>query len=560
MRSVAIVGTGPTGLYTFAGLVAGPACRITLYEKGDTIGVGTPYSLESATKAMLANIASIEIPPLVTGYLDWMQAQPDAALERFGLARADLDERLFTPRLMLGSYFHAQFQQLIGLAQAAGHAVEVRTEVEVTDIVADTGGLRLVVDGVSSDEGVFDHVIVASGHSFGEDDPGSGRYFPNPWSGLIQTDIPAVRVGILGTSLSGIDAAMAVATQHGRFRRTGQGEDLTYERHDAPGDGNGLRITLMSRSGVLPEADFYCPIPYAPLQVMTDSALARALAGPQPLDAVFDLFRAEIAGADPDYAAQIGLKTLTADDFAQAYFADRMARDPFGWARENLREVEANKANKVTVGWRYAILRMHEQVEEVVASLPDTDRARFDAGLKRVFIDNYAAVPPESIRRLLALRDAGVLGVEGLGDDYDLQIGDLQAGDQQTVITLAQSNEDAAQTRQLHFDVFIDARGQRPMAAQDMPFAGLRRALLEAGQEVPDLDAGFALTGVPGFEGRLVLAALPYLMHDRPFVQGITASAEIGAAIAEALAEDLRAEAPRAARRKRRTDRWSWAA
>ncbi len=30
---------------------------------------------------------------------------------------------------------------------------------------------------------------------------------------------------------------------------------------------------------------------------------------------------------------------------------------------------------------------------------------------------------------------------------------------------------------------------------------------------------------------RIALAALPFLMHDRPFVQGIAVSAEIGAAI-----------------------------
>ena len=38
-------------------------------------------------------------------------------------------------------------------------------------------------------------------------------YFPSPWSGLIGAAIPAGAVGVLGTSLSGIDAAMAVAVQ-----------------------------------------------------------------------------------------------------------------------------------------------------------------------------------------------------------------------------------------------------------------------------------------------------------------------------------------------------------
>ena len=512
MLSVAIVGTGPTGLYTFAALTRslGP-CRITLYEKTDTIGVGTPYSLETATKAMLANIASIEIPPLQISYLDWMQAQPDEILHRYGLDRADLDKRLFTPRLMLGSYFNDQFHALIEAARATGHDVTVHTGTEVSDILATEDGLRVM----AGDNAVFDRVILASGHSF-DDDAQSGRFFPNPWSGLIQTDVPAVRVGVLGTSLSAIDAAMAVATQHGRFV-AGKGDDLRYDRTEA-----GLQITLMSRSGVLPEADFYCPIPYTPLEVMTEAALEAALGEPAPLDAVFDLFRAEIAVADPGYAKRIGLSRLTADDFAAAYFADRLARDPFRWARDNLAEVEANRRAKVTVGWRYAILRMHERVEAVLPQLPEADRARFDAGLKRVFIDNYAAVPPESIRRLLALRNAGVLSVAALGQDYDLEIG-------------RKGTEITAGTDQLYFDVFIDARGQKPMETKDLPFGSLRRAVRAAGHDVPLLDDGYALCDVPGYGKRLVLAALPYLMHDRPFVQGITASAEIGAAIAEGL-------------------------
>jgi len=144
-------------------------------------------------------------------------------------------------------------------------------------------------------------------------------------------------------------------------------------------------------------------------------------------------------------------------------------------------------------------------------------------------------VPPESIRRLLALRDAGVLRVEAVGQDYDLNIG-------------RKGTEITAGDKALRFDVFIDARGQKPMEAGDLPFASLRRAVVAAGQEVPELDDGYVLCDVPGYGGRLVLAALPYLMHDRPFVQGITASAEIGEAIAAGLEQ--------AAGRPKR--RWRW--
>ena len=44
-----------------------------------------------------------------------------------------------------------------------------------------------------------------------------------------------------------------------------------------------------------------------------------------PLDAAFELFRSELAAADPVYAAGIKLETLSADTFGEAYFAARDA-------------------------------------------------------------------------------------------------------------------------------------------------------------------------------------------------------------------------------------------
>ncbi|WP_235932091.1 hypothetical protein [Cereibacter sphaeroides] len=70
-------------------------------------------------------------------------------------------------------------------------------------------------------------MILATGHVFPDADEATRSYFPSPWSGLIQAEVPPVSVGIMGTSLSSIDAAMAVANQHGRFRR--HGEELTFE-------------------------------------------------------------------------------------------------------------------------------------------------------------------------------------------------------------------------------------------------------------------------------------------------------------------------------------------
>ncbi|MDH2329111.1 FAD/NAD(P)-binding protein [Cereibacter sp. SYSU M97828] len=510
---IAIIGMGPTGIYSFQKLITHPQpLTISIFEAGSQAGVGMPYSADTCRKSMLANIASIEIPELPQSYLGWMQTLPKAVLRGFGIDPEAMHDRLFTPRLLLGQYFRSQFIELLHVAEAGGHVVHIHEETEIVDVKPAADGVR-VADSVADRDEVFDRVILTTGHVWPDEAENTDTYYPSPWTGLFDADVPAVRVGIMGTSLSSIDAAMAVAAQHGSFTRQAD-EGLAY---DLAGESGELEITLMSRSGILPEADFFCPIPHEPLNVMTDRALKKARAAGQDglLDRVFDLFRAEIRADDPAWEEATGLCATTADDIADVYFEDRLKRDPFRWAASNLAEVERNKAAKRTVAWRYAILRMHEKVEDVVADFDDEDRKRFEAGLKRVFVDNYAAIPSETIRRLLALRDAGVLSILALGQNYDRQTDD--AG------TLISSEREVH-----HFDLFIDARGQRALETSDLPFPTLRELLLSTGCEVPVVAGDYSLLAPGLAQGQIAMGAIPYLMHDRPFVQGITASAEIG--------------------------------
>lgn len=64
MKKIAIIGAGPTGIYTlFALLKHNEPLDISIYEQAEEAGVGMPYSDEENSRMMLANIASIEIPP-----------------------------------------------------------------------------------------------------------------------------------------------------------------------------------------------------------------------------------------------------------------------------------------------------------------------------------------------------------------------------------------------------------------------------------------------------------------------------------------------------------------
>lgn len=464
-------------------------------------------------------IDSIEIPPLTCTYLDWLRRQDAAHLARYGVDKAGLHDRRFLPRILLGEYFRDEFLAMVEQAKERGFEIAVHESCRVNDLEAEEDGVRLWAECQSAPTR-FDLVVIATGYVWPDEEEATRSFFPNPWSGLLEAAIPACKVGIMGTSLSAIDAAMVVAAQHGRFIEE-ENEGLRFERDEG---SEGLTITLMSRSGILPEADFYCPIPYEAPSIATPEAIGKEIADGEGglLDRVFALVTQEIAAADPAWSERVSLAALDADSFADAYFGDWQRHDPFRWAEYNLKEVERNKSERHTVPWRYAILRLHEAVQEIVPYLDGEDRKRFDAGLGKVFVDNYAAIPSESIRRLLALREAGVIRLLELGPDYEMAV-----KEDGTTITAADTVHRS--------DLFIDARGQKPLGTKDLPFPRLRGQLLAIGEDIPGVGEDYTLLAPDIARGRIAIGALPYLMHDRPFVQGITASAGIGSEIAKSV-------------------------
>ncbi len=532
--NIAIVGTGPTAIYLLQHLIAeaGP-CFITLYERSGLAGVGMPYNPETTHAAMLANIASIEVPPVAETLLSWLQRQPQVILDLYGVSAETLSDRTFVPRVLLGGYFRDALETLVARGREAGVQIALREGSEVVDLRPDPDGiwLEIAAGDVPQQPILHDRVILAIGHSWPQaarvGTPAPRRLVPSPWSGLLEGGVPAAPIGILGTSLSAIDALVAVVLQHGSFTDD-PGGGLVYTLLP---ESRGLHVTLMSRNGLLPEADFYCPLPYDPPKVMTAHAVAAAVGEGNAglLDRLFALFLAEFRAADPAAPVLGAADEPTPDTFADHYFAARKAADPFDWAAQDLREAEANQAACRTVAWKYAILRVHEIFDAIYGDFDAGDRARFDAGLKRVFIDNYAAVPPHSIHRLLALRRAGLIDVLALGEDYE--IAEARGG-----IAVNGNNE------RLRLAAVIDARGQGAQGAADLPFAGLRAALDtsdERGGPVP-LSGDLEILCPAATPGRIWLPAAPFLLHRRPFLQGIPGCAamgrEVGAAVVASLA------------------------
>ncbi|XNM56488.1 hypothetical protein ACLK1Z_09820 [Escherichia coli] len=70
----------------------------------------------------------------------------------------------------------------------------------------------------------------------------------------------------------------------------------------------------------------------------------------------------------------------------------------------------------------------------------------------------------------MALREAGIIHILALGEDYEMEINESR-----TVL----KTEDNGYS----FDVFIDPRGRRPLKVKDIPLPGLREQLREQGMK-----------------------------------------------------------------------------
>jgi len=538
LPNIAFVGAGPTTIYTLKALVdhATLPFSLTIFEEQPCIGRGTPYRPGWNDPAMLSNIASIEIPALEQTLVEWLAAQGDGRLADLGIRPSEIDERTFYPRVALGEYFYDQLQALLDRARAQGIVVTVRTRCKVLDAVVMPDGMTLTVlphRGEQFEE-QFDHVVLATGHQWPAEPEVKPGYFLSPWPATALATIPPAKIGIRGSSLSAIDAAVALAVTHGAFVDTEEG-DIRYV--PAP-SADAFRMTMMSRKGLLPEADFYFPIPYEPLDICNVEAIEALAASDEPdtLNRSFDLFRRELADADPDYAAKVGLDALTLESFYDSYFAERIAADPFDWAKRNLAEAQANYEATVTVRWRYAILRMHQAIERLVPYLEQDDFRRFSKYWKPVFVDDYATVPHESILRMLALRRAGKLDVLALGEDYQVVSHGLGNG---AVLYL--------KGEPIHFPVFIEATGQRALPAKEFPFPSLldQGIVRDAAPEEKGPTRGIIINdqfhpvsdGIPA--DQLFCLSLPFIMGKHPFVQGITSSHEMGLVVGPQLADAI---------------------
>ncbi len=516
-QKIAIIGAGPMAMYTLKELIKNATpLDLTVFEAAVKAGCGMPYRAGMNADYMYCNAFSKEIPPITRRLVTWLDQQDDAFLKDWDLERSDIGARDFYPRNLIGEFLSAEFDALCKSGKEAGHKIQVLPDHRVSDIIPSDQSvtLRVISQGVETTD-VFGNVILATGHDW----PSSPRIdeadLVSPWPYTNVTDLPPKAIGILGSSLSAIDVIVALGTEHGEFQE--DGSKISWFPHKGR---EKLAVTMISHKGIMPEPDFYYPYPYEPLiHVNENAVLSEVKKGSDGLlQRVFALLVAELNEVAPDYMARLGPDAQTIEGFPHAYFKHREELGGLRALRETLNTAIKSMEDKITIPHRYALLRGHENFDLILDHLDADDRQRFNDALMPVFGDCYAAIPHISVRRVLALYDAGILELLPTGEGASFR--NIPDGG------VSVATVDGT----LEFHALVDARGQAAANLRDLPFPGLVDALADPDS---DLTSPFKLKLSGWSKACVYCLSMPQVLKRHPFSQGLPNCEKLGRKVAQ---------------------------
>ncbi len=557
-HALAVIGAGATTMYFLKHLLdnvekataSSGRLTVTIFERGERPGMGMPYNPRTTDRYNICNISSEELPRLQVSFVDWLRDLDDERLEPFGLARDEVDPAETYPRVLLGEYFESQFVEILRQLREAGidatlehgqHVLDVKDEDDHVDVETQHGSRR------------FDTIVIATGHPATEgDDPANG-YYASPWP--ICKLLPRNgqfynhAVGTLGASLSAFDVVASLSHRHGSFVE--KGDELVFEPDPNVPD---FRIVLHSSEGWLPHLQYEQAKPMRSLyrHVSREALLdLRDSRGWLRLDEYYDVVcRPLLADAlahdgKSDVAAAMR-DGLSLDDFVETMEAKHTYDDAFDGMRSELPAARRSIEQDRPIRWMEVLDDLMYTLNFHAELMPAEDHVRLRKVVMSFLMNVIAALPLQSARTLLALRQAGRLDLVEGHVSVDKQ------ADGETHLRIEQGDE----TTSSSYKLFINCSGEDAVNIDDYPFrslvdAGVVRAprvqFADAAQasdvfdDMPErraevdgqvafeldgieVDAGYRVIGRDGkANSRVIDIAFPHALGLRPYSYGLQA-------------------------------------
>ncbi|WP_117195880.1 FAD/NAD(P)-binding protein [Rhizobium terrae] len=469
-KSVAVIGCGPTALYFLKHVLDNRSDRlnITFFSASDRLGSGVSYHHDRVGDQTLANIACEEIPNIVMAPNEWFISRPKYWLEQNRMDSRRIGPGYIPTRHVLGEYFEAQFKMLLVNAAKLGIAVRCLRQSTVTDVVPAANGVKVVFlkDGEAKTM-EFESAVIATGHLWRGEDASKPRFMASPWpiSKVVRTE--GRNIGLIGTSLSAMDACLALARKNGVFARDFDGRLKflpNFDLHD-------FRIVMHSCKGLLPPIRVHSEYPrfemYSYISRADIHGHIEQNNGHLSLDFLFErVLKTVLKEKSPEVFDVI--EKMDFEKFIGFLQKRHKARDPFELLREEYAISAASIRDRGPIYWKEVLDDIAYTLNFHIRYLKPGDIIRVHNQLMPLLTYLIGVLPQQSCEQILALHEADCLSVVNIGHNLT-----ISGGMDDEPASLVFHHPQTGQKTTLSYDFIVDCRGQKSIDLADFPFQTL---------------------------------------------------------------------------------------
>ncbi|PWG82265.1 FAD/NAD(P)-binding protein [Pararcticibacter amylolyticus] len=465
---IAIIGGGPSALFMYKRLTESGRDNliIDIYEKGNYLGAGMPYSSAGANDEHITNVSGNEIPEIFKTVSEWIGTVHKDTLRKFRIDAREFNEYKTLPRLLFGQYLSDQFKLMLKQGDKKGLITNIHFNSIVTDI-ADVPGKETVEIFVEDKlAGSYDKVIICTGHLWPHKHEGEvPGYYDSPYPPSKLNFSSDHQIAIRGSSLTAIDAIRTLARNNGEFENDGSGNLVYHVNPETPGFG----IVMHSRNGMLPALRFHLDDSHQGKGTVLDhteiSAVRKANDGFLPLDYVFERnFRAGIREKDPEFYEQI--RDLSLEEFVEKMMELRERLDPFLLLAAEYSEAAKSIKRRESVYWKEMLGVLSFTMNYPAKYFSAEDMIRLQRVLMPLISIVIAYIPQSSAAEMLAMHKAGCLDIVAVGRDSYTEPGENGGANYHYT-------DESGKQQKKSFQTFIDCIGQPHLSFEELPFPSL---------------------------------------------------------------------------------------
>ncbi len=467
-KTIALIGGGPAALFFLKHLISKkihPA-SVIIFEKNEHLGMGMPYGPSGSGKEHVANVSANEIPELLDDIEEFIKHHTIEGFEEYVNA-GKINRDQVIPRLVLGKYLENQFKMYIKLAKKAGIDIIVHTSTTVEDIKIEHDHSYAVI----TDQGEKQHadiIVLCTGHHWTRSFEGKHKgWYDSPYPPSKFNSPTNHPVAVKGASLTAVDIIRTLSRLNGSFIKDDH-DQIQYVLHP---QSEKFKIDLYSLSGLLPALRFHSEDEaYSTEWKMTMEeiyAYKKNHGGFVDLDYVFNKnFKLVIQKKDSQFYDEI--KDLSIEEFVEKMMKLRRELDSFELFKAEYKEAEKSIRRHQSITWKEALTSFSYAMNYPAKHFSAEDMLRLTTILMPLISIIIAALPQSSYREIIALYDAGVINLYNVDKKSTVEPHAEQGA-------VYKYKDDAGNSKEYTYKMYVDATGQRAMNFNDLPFEGLKQ-------------------------------------------------------------------------------------